>query len=82
MAARRELVRDDLRAALDRVPISIAEKIREGARTFNEAGGSEAYFGTPSEATVEEGEASYEALSEMIVTSVIEALDSEKNSSS
>ncbi|HEY7910413.1 MAG TPA: creatininase family protein [Blastocatellia bacterium] len=82
MAARGELVREELRAALDRVPISIAEKIREGARTFNEAGGSEAYFGTPSDATVEEGEASYEALSEMIVTSVIEALDAEKNSSS
>jgi creatinine amidohydrolase len=82
MAARGELVRDDLRAALGRVPISIADKIREGARTFNEAGGSEAYFGTPSEATVGEGEASYEALSEMIATSVIEALDAEKNSSS
>ena len=81
MTARPELVREQVRAALERVPISIAEKIRDGARTFTEAGGREAYFGSPAEATVEEGDASYESLSEMIVTSIIEALESEKNSS-
>lgn len=74
MAARPELVREDIRQSLERVPISIAEKIKEGASTFTEAGGSEAYFGDPREASREEGEATYEALSDMIVTSVMEVL--------
>ncbi len=77
MAARGELVREDARAKLERVPISIAESIRKGARTFNDAGGTEAYFGNPREASVEEGEASYAALSDMIVTAVMESLAEE-----
>jgi creatinine amidohydrolase len=75
MAARPELVREELRENLERVPISIAEKIREGARTFNEAGGSEAYFGNPREASAEEGESTYAALSDMIVAAVLESLE-------
>jgi creatinine amidohydrolase len=74
MSVRPELVREEIRQSLERVPISIAEKIREGARTFKEAGGSDAYFGDPQAASPEEGEASYEALSDMIVIAVIEAL--------
>src|SRR6185295_18850736 len=74
MAARPELVRYEIRQQLERVPISIAEKIKEGARTFTEAGGTQAYFGDPRAASREEGEAMYEALSDMIVTAVIEAL--------
>ena len=74
MAARPELVREDIRQSLERVPISIAEKIKQGARNFTEAGGTEAYFGDPRGASREEGETTYEALSDMIVTSVMEAL--------
>ncbi len=74
MAARPELVRDRIRESLERVPISIAEKIREGAQGFREAGGTQAYFGDPRAATRTEGEASYEALSDMIVTAVVESL--------
>jgi creatinine amidohydrolase len=73
MAARPELVREEIRKSLERVPISIAEKIKQGARTFTEAGGTEAYFGDPGAASPEEGEAMYEALSDMIVTAVTEA---------
>lgn len=75
MAARPELVREEIRQSLDRVPISIAEKIKQGARTFTEAGGTEAYFGDPRAASRDEGEATYEALSDMIVTAVMEVLD-------
>ena len=75
MAARPELVREEIRQSLDRVPISIAERIKGGANTFKEAGGTEAYFGDPRQASREEGEATYEALSDMIVTSVMEALE-------
>jgi creatinine amidohydrolase len=74
MAARPELVRDEIRRKLEKVPISIAEQIKQGAQTFSEAGGTEAYFGDPQAATREEGEASYDALSNMIVESVMEAL--------
>jgi creatinine amidohydrolase len=77
LASRPQLVREDVREKLERVPISIAEKIQEGARTFNEAGGAEAYFGNPIEASREEGETSYAALSDMIVVSVMETLSKE-----
>lgn len=76
MAARRELVREEIRQQLDRVPISIADKIKEGARNFTEAGGVQAYFGDPRAASREEGERMYQALSDMIVTAVMEALAS------
>jgi len=74
MAARPELVREEIRRSLKRVPISIAQRIKEGASNFTEAGGTEAYFGDPRAASREEGEAMYEALSEMIVAAVTEAL--------
>jgi len=74
MAAQPELVREETRRELQSVPISIAEKIREGVHNFTEAGGTEAYFGDPRSASREEGEASYEALSDMLVTSIEEAL--------
>ena len=74
MAAQPELVRESIREGLSNVPISIAKKIREGARSFNEAGGTEAYFGDPRGASREEGEALYETLSNMLVTAVEEAL--------
>jgi creatinine amidohydrolase len=60
---------------LEPVKISIAEKIREGAPDFKEAGGAEAYFGSPAEASREEGEASYEALADMLVVAVLESFN-------
>ena len=77
MAARPELIREDVRRTLACVLISIAEKIRDGAQTFNEAGGSQAYFGSPAEATRDEGEASYALLAAMLVTATLEALTDE-----
>ncbi len=79
MAARPELIREEVRRTLARVPISIAEKIRGGAQTFKEAGGVEAYFGSPTEATRDEGEASYDALAAMLVTATMEALAEQSN---
>lgn len=79
MAAQPELVREDVRGQLEQVPISIADKIREGARSFTEAGGTDAYFGDPRSASREEGEASYKALSDMLVTSIEETLSDQAN---
>jgi creatinine amidohydrolase len=81
MAARPELVREAIREDLEEVPISIAAKIREGASSFKEAGGTEAYFGDPRGASVEEGEKMYEALSDMLVSAAVEALATKKTSS-
>jgi creatinine amidohydrolase len=81
MAARPELVREEVRSDLERVPISIAARIREGARSFTEAGGTQAYFGDPRAASREEGEASYDALSNMIVIAVEEALAAQERNS-
>lgn len=36
-------------------PVSLSQAIRDGKRTFTEAGGPRAYFGSPAEATREEG---------------------------
>ena len=74
MAAEPDLVDEETRRGLPAVPISIGRKIKEGARTFLEAGGDRAYFGDPAAATREEGEASYEALASMIETAVLEGM--------
>ena len=74
MQARPELVREAVRDRLEGVHISIADKIREGVTTFREAGATEAYFGNPGQASAEEGEMSYEALADMLVTATLEML--------
>lgn len=66
------LVRDDVRAGLVPVDISLSDAIRSGKQTFREAGGDRAYFGVPSNATVAEGVDTYLALATMLVTSVKE----------
>ena len=76
MSAHPELVREEIRKELEPVPISIAEQIKQGAENFKAAGGVNAYFGDPCAASSEEGEAMYEALSDMMVTSVMETLAS------
>jgi creatinine amidohydrolase len=55
LAERPELVRRKVAAGLEPNPASISEAIREGKRTFAEAGGPEAYFGDPAAAGAEEG---------------------------
>ena len=55
LAERPDLVRRETLAALPPNPASLSVAIREGKRTFEEAGGPQAYFGRPAEATAEEG---------------------------
>jgi len=68
------LVREDARRALSPNPASLSTAIRNGARTFEEAGGSRAYFGWPADATAEEGRATVEALGEILADAVLGAL--------
>ena len=62
LAERPELVREATRAALPPNPASLSRAIREGKRSFEEAGGPRAYFGYPAQATAEEGRATVEVL--------------------
>jgi creatinine amidohydrolase len=62
LAERPELVRDATRAGLPPNPASLSRAIREGKQSFEEAGGTRAYFGFPAQATAEEGRTTIEVL--------------------
>ena len=62
LAERPELVRDGIRATLPANPASLSRAIRDGKRSFEEAGGARAYFGYPAQATAEEGRATIDVL--------------------
>ncbi len=62
MAARPDLVREELRRELLPNPASLSTAIREGKSTFEEAGGPRAYFGHPADASAEEGQSTIETL--------------------
>ena len=74
MSARPELVREEIRRALEPNPASLSAAIRAGTRTFEEAGGPRAYFGWPAEASAAEGEASIATLGEILAEAAAEAL--------
>lgn len=70
LAERPELVRADTMAALPDNPASISRAIRDGKRTFEEAGGKRAYFGFPAQATAEEGRATVAELGAILAEAV------------
>jgi len=75
MADRPDLVNEEERLSLAPVWIDLPDRIRNhGAHTFKEAGSDRAYFGDPASASVEQGERIFEALANMIVTTVKELL--------
>jgi creatinine amidohydrolase len=75
LAERRELVREDTRAALPANPASLSRAIRDGKQSFEQAGGARAYFGFPAQATAEEGRATIEVLGEILDEAVRAELD-------
>ena len=66
LAERPELVREGARAGLAPNPASLSRAIRNGKRSFEEAGGARAYFGSPAQATAEEGRSTVEVLGEIL----------------
>ena len=75
MAEAPYLVREEARQGLEPLWIDLPDRIlNHGARTFKDAGSSEAYFGDPAKATEEEGRVLFEALADMVVTTVKELL--------
>ncbi len=71
MAARPELVRDEVRSALPDNPRSLSRAIGEGHRTFEAAGGPEAYFGYPKTATADEGRTTIEVLGQILAEAIL-----------
>lgn len=61
-------VRTDRAESLVPNPSSLSRAIRDGKKTFAEAGGPEAYFGWPADATTEEGEQLYGELADIFAT--------------
>lgn len=75
MARAPALVRDELRRALPPNPSSLSVAIREGKQSFEEAGGPQAYFGAPAEATAAEGEETIETLAAILCEAVLARLE-------
>lgn len=74
MAARPELVRDDVRRTLPRNTASLSAAIREGKTSFQAAGGPHAYFGDPAAASAAEGRETIETLGGILAEAVLAAL--------
>ncbi|MBX3473318.1 MAG: creatininase family protein [Planctomycetes bacterium] len=70
MAARPELVDEDSRRTAQDNPASLTEAFAKGAKTFEQAGGPQAYFGFPQKASADEGVQTYEALAAALVSAI------------
>jgi creatinine amidohydrolase len=75
MAASPEKVREKTRISLPPFD-GLMPALKKGAKTFVEAGGEDAYFGDPTAASAEEGEALYTALADILALSIMEHLGS------
>ena len=74
LAERPDLVRTDVMGTLTANPRSLVDAMRDGHATFAAAGGPEAYFGFPAEATAEEGRAIVDTLGDILADAVEEAV--------
>ncbi len=71
MAERPDLVREAIRVTLAANPASLSQAIRDGKRTFEEAGGPAAYFGFPQNASAEEGRETLNVLGAILADAVV-----------
>lgn len=74
LAARAELVREESRKRLPPNPRSLSAAIGAGLKTFEEAGGPQAYFGYPGDATAQEGRQTIEILGSILEEAVLAEL--------
>lgn len=65
-------VRTDRAKELPPNPASLSRAIRDGKKTFAEAGGPDAYFGWPADATKGEGDQLYGELADIFATAALE----------
>jgi hypothetical protein len=73
MAAQPSGVRAEILSQLEPVWIDLPARLRAGARTFEEAGGTQAYFGDPAVATAADGRRLIGELGSIICASYLEA---------
>lgn len=73
LAERPEWVRSEKARELSALDVSLADAIRAGKRTFEEADLPDAYCGDPAAATPEEGRERIEALGTILADAVVEA---------
>lgn len=69
------LYKADVADALEPNPRSLSTAIAEGRTTFEEAGGTRAYFGWPADATAEEGRETVRTLGSLLAHAVLESGD-------
>jgi creatinine amidohydrolase len=74
LAERPELVNQEVMAALPPNPRSLVDAMRDGRETFVDAGGAEAYFGWPAEASAAEGQMIVGVLGAILCEAVLEKL--------
>jgi creatinine amidohydrolase len=74
LAARPDLVDETARLGLADNPASLTDAFSKGARTFAEAGGPEAYFGFPRQASAAEGRQSFQIMAQALAKAVREVL--------
>lgn len=68
------LVRQDVAQALPPNPASLSDAIADGKSSFREAGGPQAYFGWPADASAEEGRKTVDELGRILAEAVLEEL--------
>ncbi len=71
MAEKPDWVREEIRKSLPPNPASLATAIRKGKETFEEAGGPEAYFGHPAQASAEEGRKTIKTLGKILAEAIL-----------
>jgi creatinine amidohydrolase len=74
LADRPELVNAAASQALADNPASLVTAFAQGAKTFAEAGGPEAYFGSPSRASAAEGRQSFDVMAAALADAVLASL--------
>jgi len=74
LASRPDLVRGAIRRTLADNPVSLAKAIRDGKKTFSDAGGPQAYFGAPAAATPGEGRKTISELGAILEDAVLQSL--------
>lgn len=75
LSDRPDLVDTPAGTALADNPSSLVDAFARGAKTFVEAGGPDAYFGSPRRASEAEGEESYAVMAEALAKAVMASLD-------
>jgi len=77
MAARPDLVREEIRQGLPPNPKSLSVAIRDGKRSFEEAGGDRAYFGLPAAASAGEGAKTVAELGDILAEATLAHLQAD-----